>query len=47
MVWLCRVTFAEKPERAILDALRAAGYQWGGGHWSGKHDALPPEVKPC
>ena len=37
----CRVTFAEKPDRAILDALRAAGFQWGAGHWSGLRASLP------
>lgn len=41
----CRVTFAEKPERAVLDALRAAGYRWSGGHWSGEHAKLPAEVQ--
>ena len=41
----CRVTFAEKPERSILDALKAAGYQWGAGHWSGTYDALPAMLR--
>lgn len=36
-----RVTFAEKPEREIIDALKAAGFWWGGGSWSGKRAALP------
>jgi hypothetical protein len=40
----CRVTFAEKPEREILNALRAAGYGWGGGSWSGYLDKLPTPV---
>lgn len=40
----CRVTFAEKPEREIINALKAAGFRWGAGHWSGRHDALPAEV---
>ena len=39
-----RVTFAEKPERAILDALRAAGFRWGGGHWIGERAKLPASV---
>ena len=39
-----RVTFAEKPPREILEALRAAGFFWGGGHWSGKRSALPAAV---
>lgn len=41
----CTITFAEKPSRAILDALRAAGYGWGGGSWSGYLDRLPAEVE--
>lgn len=40
----CVVTFAEKPERDILDALRAAGYGWGGGSWQGRLEALPEAV---
>lgn len=35
------ITFAEKPSRAILDTLRAAGFYWQGGSWSGKLTALP------
>ena len=41
----CSVTFAEKPERAILDALRGAGYGWGSGRWSGHLDKLPKVVR--
>lgn len=37
----CRVTFAEKPDRAVLEALKAAGFQWGAGHWSGLRASLP------
>lgn len=40
-----RVTFAEKPARVILDALRGAGFWWGNGSWAGKGEALPQEVK--
>lgn len=40
----CRVTFAEKPDRSVLTALKAAGYYWGGGSWSGKREQLPAEV---
>src|SRR5690606_36676558 len=39
------VTFAEKPARDILNALRAAGFRWGRGSWSGPADALPDCVK--
>jgi hypothetical protein len=40
-----RVTFAEKPDRSILNDLKAAGFFWGNGSWSGKQDALPESVK--
>lgn len=40
-----RVTFAEKPARSVLDALKAAGFFWGSGSWAGKGDQLPQEVK--
>lgn len=40
----CSVTFAEKPERSILDSLRAAGFFWSGGRWNGHSDSLPAEV---
>lgn len=39
------VVFAEKPDRAIIDALKAAGYRWGGGAWQGYADKLPECVK--
>jgi hypothetical protein len=41
----CTVTFAEKPEREILDALKAAGFRWGKGSWSGRRDKLPSEIE--
>ena len=41
----CTVTFAEKPERDVLDALRDAGYRWGAGCWSGYADRLPAIVR--
>jgi len=37
-----RVTFAEKPEREIITALKAAGFWWSGGSWWGQRDKLPP-----
>ena len=37
----CSVTFAEKPEREVLDSLREAGYRWASGSWVGKLAALP------
>lgn len=39
-----RVTFAEKPERSVLNALREAGYRWGGGSWTGERVKLPAEL---
>lgn len=41
----CSVTFAERPEREVLDALKAAGFRWGGGSWSGRVEALPACVR--
>lgn len=38
------VTFEEKPARAILAALRAAGFRWGGGSWYGPAADVPSEV---
>lgn len=35
------VTFAEKPDRAIIDALKAAGFIWSGGSWHGYRNNLP------
>jgi hypothetical protein len=39
-----RITFAEKPERAILDAMKASGFRWSAGSWAGKADQLPAVV---
>ena len=40
----CRVTFAEKPERSIIDALKAAGFFWNGGSWHGRAAELPEGI---
>jgi hypothetical protein len=40
-----RVTFAETPERAILDTLKAAGFHWGGGSWGGRRVQLPAVLR--
>jgi len=40
-----RVTFAEKPERATLDALKTSGFHWSGGGWCGRRDQIPTNVK--
>ena len=42
---IARVTFAEKPEREILTALKAAGYRWQKCCWSGEAAKLPQSVK--
>jgi DNA repair exonuclease SbcCD ATPase subunit len=39
------VTFAEKPERTILEALRGAGFRWGGGSWRGPSTDVPACVR--
>lgn len=39
------VTFAEKPAREILAALKAAGYYWGNGSWTGDAAKLPPGIE--
>ena len=36
-----RITFAEKPSREILSDLRAAGFRWGQGSWTGPRAKLP------
>lgn len=41
----CAVIFAEKPERSILEALRAAKFWWGSGAWCGRLADLPAEVR--
>ena len=41
-----RVTFAEKPSREILEALRSNGFRWGQGSWAGKAESLPEAVRP-
>lgn len=40
----CSVRFSEKPARAILEELKAAGFGWGGGCWCGHLDKLPASV---
>lgn len=42
--WI-RVTFSEKPERDVLNALREAGFRWGAGSWVGPRAKLPEVVK--
>ena len=36
----------DKPERAVIDALKAAGFRWGAGSWSGRTENLPASVTP-
>lgn len=40
-----RVTFADKPEREVLDMLKAAGFRWGAGSWVGDRARLPDCVR--
>ena len=35
------LVFASKPERSILEALKAAGFRWSGGSWSGLRASIP------
>lgn len=41
----CQVVFAEKPEREIINELKAAGFHWGSGRWSGPRAKLPESVR--
>lgn len=36
-----RVTFPEKPERDVINALKAAGFRWGAGSWCGQRENIP------
>lgn len=40
-----RVTFTEKPGRDVIVALKAAGFRWGSGSWTGDVDKVPAEVR--
>ena len=40
-----KVTFAEKPDWEVLNALRAAGYAWSRGSWVGETAKLPEAVR--
>lgn len=35
------VVFSEKPDRAIINAMKAAGFHWNGGSWGGYRKAVP------
>lgn len=39
------VTFAEKPDRSIIDSLKAAGFSWSGGSWHGYCKTLPEGIE--
>lgn len=41
----CSITFAEKPSREVLSALKASGFRWGSGSWSGPIEKIPESVK--
>jgi len=38
------IRFADKPARSILQDLRAAGFRWGNGAWSGATSKIPASV---
>ena len=38
------VTFAEKPDRNIINDLKAAGFYWSGGSWGGQTEKMPASV---
>jgi len=38
------ITFAEKPERSVLNDLKSAGYRWRNGSWQGTSE-IPQSVK--
>jgi len=39
------VRFADKPDRPVIEALKSAGFSWGGGCWSGYRERLPAIVQ--
>lgn len=41
------ITFAEKPERSVINDLKAANFYWGNGSWSGKRENIPASVQGC
>ena len=41
--WI-NITFAEKPAWEIINALKSAGFRWGGGHWCGQREKIPESV---
>lgn len=40
-----KVTFAEKPDRSVLNDLKAAGFSWGNGSWTGYEARIPESVR--
>jgi hypothetical protein len=40
-----QVVFAEKPERAVLNELKEAGFRWCKGSWFGEESKLPQSVR--
>lgn len=41
IAWTKRVMRLLAAERSVLDALKAAGFSWGAGHWIGERAKLP------
>lgn len=40
-----QITFAEKPDRSILNGLKAAGFYWSNGSWFGTPEAIPDSIR--
>lgn len=40
----CDVVFAEKPDRDIINALKANGFRWSSGRWCGWEKDIPADV---
>ena len=38
------ITFADKPEREIINSLKASGFRWSRGSWNGQRKNIPAEV---
>jgi len=41
----CVVTFADKPEREVILALKAANFRWSQGSWMGSREKLPEVIE--
>lgn len=39
-----KITFSEKPDRSVIDELKAAGFWWNKGGWAGKTVSMPEDI---